>query len=100
MAKQTRLKRVSITLALTLPKPAKGVEAEHEVKRYRVVGLYGDHESNKAPCSAYVLVTDSATRGTDAPTFVEADIDEGLETFQQGWIDLCVDQRERRTEAC
>jgi hypothetical protein len=70
--------------------PAEASEGgEHEVKRYRVLGLYQkDPEPNNLLCSAYVLVTDSTPAEEDVVRFVEVDIAEAMEAFQQGRIDL------------
>jgi len=61
----------------------------NKVKRYRLVGLYeNDPELKNVPCSVYVLVSSSTPAEKDVVRFVEADIDEAIEAFQQERIYL------------
>lgn len=58
------------------------------MKKYHVVVRHKNHEPNGQPSSVYVLVTDSAPWKLDDVKFVEADIDETIAAFREGWIDL------------
>lgn len=59
------------------------------MKRYRVVGLCRkDREPDGRPCSVRGLVTDSTAADGEFTGFIDTDIDEAIEAFQQGWIEL------------
>ena len=59
------------------------------MKRYHVVAVrHKNHEPKGQPSSVYVLVSDSTPGKLDDVKFLEADIDEAIDAFRQGWIDL------------
>jgi len=59
------------------------------VKRYRVVGFCRkDADRNTEPNSVYLLVTEDMPGENYDMKFVDADIDEAIEAFQRGWIEL------------
>jgi len=62
---------------------------EYQAKRHRVVGFWRKDAKPDNQCdSVYRLVADETSEQDCDMAFVDTHIDEAIEAFQQGWIDL------------
>jgi len=59
------------------------------VKRYRVVGFCRkDADPSTQPNSVYLLVTQDQPGENCSIRLIDTDLDEAIEAFQRGWIEL------------
>ena len=59
------------------------------MRRYRVAGLCRkDPEPDSRPFYVRILMTDSTAGDGEFARFVDINIDEAIDAFQQGWIEL------------